>query len=338
VRWLLRFAAALAWSSGALGLIELASWAAVRVGAIEARAPSYGREPEGLRWDPALGAWRVPRSRFREQTPCWDVVYAANSSGARDTERELRASGFRVVVLGDAFEGRGVPADERVSDRLEGDTGYPHLNFAGRGGLDASARVYGELASRFDHSALIVAITPARELAPEGTDGLQPGWRRELRSWSWSWNALEAATGRVPGSPLEPAADERGRERSRFYDYSPASLASLEQRILALRRASGLRPLVLVLAPALPDLLRYEESDTDPLASRLLEFAREYSIRVVDLLPPMATRAAALERYFFAGCGEEEHWNAYGNAVAFEYLRDALRGDFYPGEVLARHH
>lgn len=336
MRWLFRFAAALAWGIGALGLLELGTWTAVRAGAIEARPPGYGLEPErGLHWDAALGPWRAPRSRFREQTPCWDVVYAANSSGARDAERELRSTGFRVLMLGAAFEGRGVDADERVSDRLEGDTGYPHLNFAGPGGLDASARVYRELAGRYDHSALMVAITPARELRPAGVEALRPGWRRELRRWSWTWNALEAAIGAAPEGPLEPAADAQGRELSRFYDFSESSIASLQERILELHRASGLRPLVVVLVPTLPDLLRYEESDADPLASRLLEFAREHSIQVVDLLPSLAAHAQRYERYFFAACGEE-HWNAYGNAVAFEYLRDALRGDFYPDEVLAQ--
>jgi hypothetical protein len=331
-----RLAAVLAWGAAALGSIELGVWAAVRAGVLEARAPSYGREPErGLRWDAALGAWRAPGSRFREQTPCWDVVYAANSSGARDAEREPRSGDFRVVMLGDAFEGRGVSAEERVSDRLERDTGHEHLNFAGRGGLEASARVYRELASHYDHSALIVAITPARELWPAGDDPLRPGWRRALRRWSWSWNALEAAIGRAPGSRLEPAADAQGRELSRFYDFAEASVAALQARLLALHEQSGLRPMVLVLVPTLSDLLRYEESDADPLGSRLLEFARAHSIAVVDLLPLMAAHAQQYERYFFSACGEE-HWNAYGNAVAFEYLRDALRGDFHPDEIHAQ--
>jgi hypothetical protein len=334
---LARLAAVLAAAIGVLALFELSAWASIRAGVLDARSPDYGRaDARGLHWQAGIGTWRVPGSKVHERTACWDVVYAANSSGARDVERSPRSGEFRVVVLGDAFEGRGVSPRERVSDRLEGDTGYEHLNFAGAGGgLDASERVYRELAGRFDHSALILAVTPALDLRPATDAPLAPGWRRELRRWSWAYNALESLLGRAPARAPTPGADALGRELSLFYDFAGPSADALLAVLARLREASGSRPFALVLVPTLPDLLRYEESDADPLASRLREFAAEHSIRVVNLLPYMAGHARPFERYFFGACGAE-HWSAYGNAVAFEYLRDALRGDFYPGEVLAQ--
>jgi hypothetical protein len=332
-----RFAAALAALLAALALIELAAWSAIRAEVIDARAPDYGATPaDGLHWQAGLGAWRIPGSQVRERTACWDVVYAANSSGARDVERSRHSREFRVVVLGDAFlEGRGVQPHERVCDRLESDTGYEHLCFAGgTGDLEAAERVYRELAASFDHSALIVGVTPAYALSPADA-ALRPGWRRDLRRTTWTWNALEALTGRGPARPPQPGADERGRERSLFYDFDPQSARALGDALARLREASGERPFALVLVPTLADLLRYEESAADPLASRLREFAEAHAIRVVNLLPYLAAHAQPFERYFFGACGEP-HWNAYGNAVAFEYLRDALRVDFYPGEVVAR--
>jgi hypothetical protein len=333
---LLRIAFVLAGLLAASALLELVSWTSIRSGALAAASPDYGRvDARGLRWQPRLGAWRAPASRIRERTACWDVVYTSNSSGARDVERARRSSEFRVVVLGDAFEGRGVPLRERVSDRLERDTGYEHLNFAVAGGIEASLRVYRELAADYDHAALIVGVTPARDLQPVADDALRPGWRRQLRRFTWSWNALEALGGLDPLPPPGPGADALGRERSLFYDFAEPSARALQEGLARLRRASGARPLALVLVPTLSDLLRYEESDADPLASQLREFGEAAGVRVVNLLPTLAAHARPFERYFFGACGDE-HWNAYGNAVAFEYLRDALRGDFYPGEALAQ--
>jgi hypothetical protein len=334
---LARLVAVLAGSLGVLALLELAAWSSIRAGVLDARSPDYGRaDARGLRWQAGIGPWRVAGRAVRERTACWDVVYAANSSGARDVERSPRSGEFRVVVLGDAFEGRGVPTHERVSDRLEVDSGYEHLNFAGAGGgLEASYRVYRQLAGRYDHAALIVGVTPALDLRPAADAPLAPGWRRELRRASWTWNALEALLGRAPASPPAPAADAQGRERSLFYDFAGPSADALLAVLTRLREASGERTFALVLVPTLSDLLRYDESGADPLSSRLREFAGAHSIRVVNLLPYMAGHARPFERYFFGACGAE-HWSAYGNAVAFAYLRDALRGDFYPDELPAQ--
>jgi len=336
MRLMKRIAAVLGGLVAVSALLELAAWASIRSGALAAASPDYGRaDSQGLRWQAELGAWRAPGSRIREQTACWDVVYASNSSGARDVERVHRSREFRVVMLGDAFEGHGVQPGERVSDRLEADTGYEHLNFAVAGGIEASLRVYRELAAGYDHAALIVGVTPARDLRPTADDALRPGWRRELRRFTWSWNAFEAFRALGPLPPPSPGADALGRERSLFYDFAEPAALALQAALVQLREAGGARPLALVLVPTLSDLLRYEESAADPLGSRLREIGEAQGIRVVNLLPLLASHARPFERYFFATC-DDEHWNAYGNAVAFEYLRDALRGDFYPGDVLAQ--
>jgi hypothetical protein len=319
-------------SLGALALLELVAWGSIASGSLEALPPDYAAAAAGIRRDPDLGIWRVPHARLREHTPCWDVTYQTNSAGARDIERTRRSSDFRVVVLGDALlEGRGLAPEQRLTDRLERVTGYEHLNFAfGAGGLEARERAYRVLARDYDHSAVLVGVTPALDLGdPASVD--PPVWRRELQRRTWGWNALEALAGRSPAHLPAPAADAQGRERSLFYDFSEDRAGALADALARLREASAPRLLAVVLLPTFADLLRHDESGSDPLSSRLRELAGETGIRVVSLLPHMAAHGPRYQRYFSA-C-DEVHWNAYGNAVALDYLREALRGGFYPEEA-----
>lgn len=110
------------------------------------------------------GAWHQPDSRTRHIKACFDAGYRSNAVGARDQPRSLAAASHpRYVVLGDSFvEGWGVGGGERFSDALEAATGKEFLNFGGAinfGPLQYEI-LYRQLASRFEHDAVLVFLLP----------------------------------------------------------------------------------------------------------------------------------------------------------------------------------
>jgi hypothetical protein len=94
------------------------------------------REPSFWAYiNPVVGMWRYPNTTFRHVTDCVDQEYATNSAGARDSERSLRSTDKRrVVVLGDSMiEGYGLASGDRLTNKLEEKTGIEHLNFGTSG-------------------------------------------------------------------------------------------------------------------------------------------------------------------------------------------------------------
>jgi hypothetical protein len=109
------------------------------------------------------GAWHKANGRAYKELRCFGVELIANSHGARDKERKIESKKSRVVVLGDSFvEGFGVSAHQRFTNKLEEFTGRPFLNFGASGdfGPLQYSILYQKLASKFDHSEVLVAILP----------------------------------------------------------------------------------------------------------------------------------------------------------------------------------
>lgn len=116
--------------------------------------------------NPDFGVWHPAYATYRHQTRCFDVLYQANSYGARDIERSRSVSEKRVIMLGDSFvEGYGIADEERMSNRLEKSTGIPHLNFGTSGNFGSTQYylLYKTLAQQFSHNVVIVAILPAND-------------------------------------------------------------------------------------------------------------------------------------------------------------------------------
>ena len=116
--------------------------------------PSYSIANVSPFWrdtDPAFGVWHAaePAVSARKIVLRRDLQYE-RSARMRDPERNLRASSQQVVVLGDSFiEGYGVASESRLTNLLEGRTGFTHLNFgtSGNFGLTQSWLLYKTLAS-----------------------------------------------------------------------------------------------------------------------------------------------------------------------------------------------
>ncbi|MGH0033517.1 MAG: alginate O-acetyltransferase AlgX-related protein [Myxococcota bacterium] len=333
----------------ALVLLELGAFGLVRSGALAVPAPHRGETGFWWHQHPRFGAWHHPDMEGPHTGACYDVRYRTNSVGARDQERPLRAAGPRVVVLGDSFlEGYGLPARSRLSNQLEKRTGVPHLNFAMASfGLYQQLLVYRELASRFDHTAVIASFLPVNDFAdgdlalarhmPVAEYTYRPylvkthaGWerrdhrespvRRLLRLHSYAWNAVYWSFFAGGGSPLA----DHGSWFERFPESGVEQTVHLMQELAA---AAGERPVVLLLIPALEDLERQARAGPSPLAARLAGPAREAGIVLLDLSGPMAERGRDWSAYFLP-C--DFHWSHYGNRVAAEIVESALAGLVYP--------
>ncbi|MBB54851.1 MAG: hypothetical protein CMF67_10810 [Magnetovibrio sp.] len=161
--WLKRIAAILTVS---LLSLEMMSIGAIYLGAVPANIPNYvwpSFQPFWSDENPDFGMWHPANGHFNHVKACYNLVYRTNKFGARDKERTLRSKKSRTVVLGDSFvEGYGLARNDRVSDRLEAETGTPHLNFGTSGGfgLTQAYVLYKSLAKRFDHDRVMLFILP----------------------------------------------------------------------------------------------------------------------------------------------------------------------------------
>jgi len=152
---------------------ELLSAGSVHLGVVSANAPSYvwpSFTPFWAATDRHFGMWHPPHAHFNHVKACYNLVYNTNADGARDKERPLKAPGRRVAVLGDSFvEGYGLADADRVSDRLEAETGMPHLNFGTSGGFGPTQYFlqYKSLVKKFTHEAVIINILPDNDFGDD---------------------------------------------------------------------------------------------------------------------------------------------------------------------------
>lgn len=348
-RRLARLLALAGLAAGTAALLELGTLGLVEAGVLHTpRPPRAG--PAFWQGDhPDFGVWHHPNAEWEHRSACFRVTYRTNSVGARDVERALRSPRPRVVVLGDSFlEGWGVKRAQRVSERLEAATGLEHLNFAmAHFGPYQAYLVHRELATRFDHAAILLGVLPTNDFVDldleravrlEDYDyrwrpylvGDAPRWHhrdlrepramRLLRRHSYAWNAL-----REGWRSVRPRA-ARSELPSGYYDFSERQLRLLVGVLERLADSADGRPVAVVLIPTLAELQRFARSGPPPLAARLSPLTQRLGFRLVDLLPGMARRTRDWAGYFHR-C--DYHWSPYGNAVVAELLLDALGPDFY---------
>jgi hypothetical protein len=257
-----------------------------------------------------------------------------------------------VVVLGDSFtEGWGVEEPARLSNLLETATGIEHLNFAmAHFGTYQELLAYQQLAIPYEHEMLLVGIVPTNDFLDidyesalkmswyehryrpylvgdvppyRHLDHVEPGWRRWLRLHSHTFHVVRLA---LRNQSLRSA----GPAHSRFYQFSEAGARRLEAILEMLVEAARGKRIALILIPTATDLRHHTRSPgPDPLSTRLVRWARNRNVQIVNLLPAMANDMRRAEG-FFHPC--DFHWSALGNSVAAEYVLRALRADFYPPE------
>ncbi len=302
--------------------------------------------------NPVFGVWHRPNGVFVHKGGCYDVTYYTNSYGARDKERSLRSAQPRTIVLGDSMiEGLGLPAEDRLSDIMERDTGIEHLNFGtgGNFGPLQYALLYKTMAVNFDHNLVIVGVLPDNDFHdmdlaywkahgwagpyrpyygpnfsviydghfdPHGGEGTWDHVEAILRAYLASYHVGQFIQTRFYWRNLNPY--------SGYNDFNDVDLARLQhalEDIKATADAHHVRVGVFLI-PRATDFMRLHESGANRLGPIMEAWGREVGIPVKDLLPDMDARAGTDYRSYFLPC--DGHWSAKGNEVAAQILEPWL--------------
>lgn len=301
--------------------------------------------------NPAFGVWHRSNGHFVHKSGCYDVAYDTNSYGARDVERTLHSSHPRTVVLGDSFvEGMGLPAQDRLTNILEKDTGREHLNFGvgGNFGPLQYAILYKTMAAAYDHNQVVVGVLPDNDFhdmslafwKPRAPDRYRPYYADDFSivyQGHFDPNAGEGLWDHVEAFLRAYLASYHVGQYiySRFYwrnlspysgynDYDSVDLARLKKALLDIKcTADGHHAKVAVfLIPRANDFLRLHQAGTNRLGPAMEHWGQENGIAIKDLLPEMEAQSKGDYRSYFLTC--DGHWSARGNAVAAGILEPWL--------------
>ncbi len=302
--------------------------------------------------NPVFGVWHPPRVRYQHAKSCFNVIYRSNAYGARDRERARHASEKRVLVLGDSFiEGLGVERAQRLSDRLERDTGIPHLNFgtAGNFGSTQYLLLYKTLVKSFSHNAVMVGVLPDNDFSDDDLSAHKhhtpdryrpylrgkyphyrlvytPGrlglinhaWpmrtRRLLQEFSYTANVIPRLT-----RLFHPRYRPKGY--AGYYDFNQAQLERLQYALRRIKSEAEGRSVTVFTIPRANDFARFGTAGSAPLPKRLETFCEQHGIRYVDLMPSMLGHTTNWAHYFLACDG---HWSAAGHETAAAVLLKTL--------------
>ena len=339
----------LAATLAAAGIAEATARFLARRGVVEFER--FPTTPAPTFWDdinPAFGVWHLPNTSFRHVEPCYDVTYHSNSFGARDRERTLQSHSTRHIVLGDSFvEGWAVADGARFTDRLESATHEEYLNFgtAGNFGTIQEFLLYRTLASRFEHSDVLLFVVPYNDYADNdpGRGALgryrpylrrtdrgyevyypvafenrlrsQPGvrlrWLNELSNALYLINIARTAR-------IRRVIKERSDPPLPYGQFTDDDLAIMAESIRELAADAAPRPVRVFLAPTTDDLERFAAAGTFSITRPLANALRSSTnVRVVDLLPDFLSYQRAHNMApadFYNAC--EGHWLPLGHAVA----------------------
>lgn len=343
--------------------VEILLQATVRLGFAPLELPSYSLQETVPFWqdiNPDFGVWHLPHARYRHQKSCFDLIYTSNAHGMRDREREMKSSAPRVVMLGDSFvEGWGVTDGQRFTNRLEGATGTPHLNFgvAGDFGAVQEAILYRTLASKFEHDAVILTILPANDFTDDKPWPFR--LRKGARYRPYLVGAYPDYKVQYPAGGFVPA-QHRGWElknvlrefwlayrtfdhlvqfvqqmitfyrrrgdfdplHSYYFDYTDEEFGRMRYAIEQIKAAAGARPMLVVTIPIGQDYDRAKAEGGTPRLTRDLRWlAQVTGFTYMDLREYMEGDERKRQ---FLRC--DPHWSPTGHAQAASAIG---QWDFY---------
>jgi hypothetical protein len=335
-------------------LAELASIIIVNFSKWPSSKPSYHVNKNSFWADinPAFGVWHSSGGHFIHEEGCFTVEYDTNSYGARDVERSLHSSAPRTIVLGDSFvEGLGIPADARLTNILEKDTGREHLNFGtgGNFGPLQYALLYKTMAASFDHNLVVVGVLPDNDFRdmsldywksigegnryrPYYADDFSVFYTGHFQAGAGEgfWDRLEAtlraylASYHVGQFLYSQFYWRNAGPYSGYNDYSDVDLARLKHALTDIKTTADAHgaQVKVFLIPRARDFQRLNQAGTNHLGPIMEAWGRESGIPVKDLLPEMNRRAANDYMSYFLKC--DGHWSARGDAAAAQILEPWL--------------
>jgi hypothetical protein len=335
-------------------LAEIASIILVNFSKWPSSKPSYQVNYNSFWADinPAFGVWHRPNGHFIHKEGCFTVEYDTNSYGARDAERTRHSPAPRTIMLGDSFvEGLGIPADARLTNILEKDTGREVLNFGtgGNFGPLQYALLYKTMAAAFDHNLVVVGVLPDNDFHDMSLDywkSIGEGNRyRPYYADDFSvfytghfqpnagegfWDHVEAvlraylASYHVGQFLYSQFYWRNASPYSGYNDYNEVDLGRLKHALEDIKttaEAHGAQ-LKVFLIPRANDFQRLHQAGTNRLGPVMETWGRESGIPVKDLLPEMNASAPKDDMSYFLQC--DGHWSAHGDAVAAQILEPWL--------------
>ena len=341
-------------------LAELASLIYINVTKWPGSKPSYHVEYNEFWVDnnPAFGTWHRPNGHFIHKSGCYSVEYDTNSYGARDVERSLHSSAPRTIVLGDSMiEGVGQPADKRLTNILERDTGHEYLNFgSGSFGPLQYALLYKTMAVKFDHNFVLVGVVPdndfhdmdysfqkahgqKEEYRPYYADDLSVFYSGHFNpnEGEGFWDHVEAilraylASYHIGQYIYSQSYWWRVSPYSGYHDYNNVDITRLERAlddIKATADAHGAK-MGVILIPHAIDFQRAHATGINPLAPLLEKWGEAHDVAVKDLLPEMDAMSG---ENFLAYSLCDGHWSERGNAAVAQILEPWIQ-QIYVGKA-----
>jgi hypothetical protein len=340
-------------------LAEVASLIYINVAKWPGSKPSYHVEYNEFWADnnPSFGMWHRANGHFVHKSGCYSVAYDTNSYGARDVERSLHSSAPRTVVLGDSMiEGVGLPADKRLTNILEKDTGREYLNFgSGSFGPLQYALSYKTMASKFDHNLVLTGVVPdndfhdmdiaywkahgrSGEYRPFYADDLSVFYNGHfdpnagesfgdhveafLRAYLASYHIGLFVNSRLYWWRLSPY--------SGYHDYNSVDIARLEKALDDIKSTAYARgaKMAVFLIPHSIDFQRVHKTGMNPLGSIVEKWGEEHGVTVKDLLPEMDAMSGG-DFLSYSLC--DGHWSVRGSAIAAQILEPWLQ-EIYAGK------
>jgi len=335
-------------------LAEVGSFIYINVTNWPGSKPSYHVDYNRFWADinPAFGVWHRPNGHFIHKSGCYSVAYDTNSYGARDVERTLHSSAPRTIVLGDSMiEGIGQPADRRLTNILEKDTGQEFLNFGtgGNFGPLQYALLYKTMASKFDHNLVLVGVVPdndfhdmdfaywkahgwngqyrpyyADDLSvfydghfnPNAGESLWDHTEAILRAYLASYHVGLFVDSRLYWRKLSPY--------SGYHDYNNVDIARLEKALDDIKATADQHgaKMAVFLIPHAIDFQRVHKTGTNPLGPLIERWGKQQDVPVKDLLPEMDAMSGG-DFLSYSLC--DGHWSVRGGTVAAKILEPWLR-------------
>ncbi len=319
--------------------------------------------------NPHFGVWHHPNRETRHFGPCFEAIYHSNSYGARDIERSMHSDAERrAVVLGDSFvEGIGVNAEDRMTNLVENITGVEQLNFGISGDFSSTQEwlLYRELASKFDHSDVLVFHLPANDFRDNEPSNFSPrryrpylvenkqnelelyypvsfedrerpkgfskarAFRRHIYNHVYLLNVIRrsAQIYNEAGMPKEsPSGDSLLSTYDTFSDLDLRRLLFAYRKIVEL---AGDKQVHFFIIPRQSDFVKLKNQGYDfKIVRELKEFAEAYpNVQIVDLLPSLNSY---VEKHQLdvddLYLSCDGHWTPLGNKVAAAAVAKAVFG------------
>lgn len=311
-----------------------------------------------------FGVWHIPQTSVTVKTPQGEISYETNLHGMRDRPRDERSTAAeRVVVLGDSFvEGSFVEESDRFTDILEKQTGIEFLNFGTSGSFGSIQEwlLYQHLASRFDHTRVLVFLLPDNDFsdndpsqhppdryrpyllktgdsyevtypvsfsnAPAGISRMS--WGRKLRHRLYNrWYSLNLIVHRDLSEVSEPF--ESLTVTASYDQFSAEDLDRLLFTYRQIIELSAPRPVTIFVIPRDRDFMACESGRfKGKIITALAEFALKHdNVSVVDMMPTflayMKKNDVSYKRFFLAF---DPHWSPLGHRLAAKAVLAGLRG------------